>query len=92
MSPDTPEDSRNLIKNFGSSKFGAINFRLLSDIGARVINRYGFRNPNGSRANIPHPTTLVIDKQGRVRWRFTEEDFTKRPTNQQIQAELNRLR
>ena len=38
---------------------------FLSDPGHRVIDRYGIWNPAGK--GWPHPTTLVIDRQGIVR-------------------------
>jgi peroxiredoxin len=55
-----------------------------------VIDRYGLLNRDGK--GWPHPTTYVIDKQGIVRWKFTEVDYTKRPTNKQILAEIRKLK
>ena len=63
---------------------------LLSDPGHRVIDRYGIWNPAGK--GWPHPTTLVIDRQGFVRWKFVEVDYKVRPSNQQILDALARLR
>jgi peroxiredoxin len=60
-----------------------IEFQLLADPGNAVIDRYGVFNPDGGRP-IPHPTTLVIDQQGVVRWKFIETDFRIRPTNEDI--------
>jgi peroxiredoxin len=69
-----------------------IDFALLSDPGAAVINRYGLYNqddPNG-RA-IPHPTTYVIDMDGVVRWKMTEVNYKIRPENEDILAALEKL-
>jgi hypothetical protein len=33
----------------------------------------------------------VLDKQGVVRWKFVETDYTKRPTNEQILKEVRAL-
>lgn len=66
-----------------------IDYTLLSDPGAAVINRYGLFNqddPNG-RA-IPHPTTYVIDTDGVVRWKMTEVNYRVRPENDDILAAL----
>ena len=63
---------------------------FLSDPGHRVIDRYGIWNPAGR--GWPHPTTLVIDRQGLVRWKFVEVDYRVRPTNAQILDALARLR
>jgi peroxiredoxin len=62
---------------------------FLSDPGHRVIDRYGLVNPQGR--GWPHPTTLVIDRQGVVRWKFVEVDYRVRPTNEQILEALGRL-
>jgi peroxiredoxin len=40
---------------------------------------------------VPHPTTLVIDRSGVVRWRFTEVDYRVRPEPGDIVAALREL-
>ena len=40
----------------------------------------------------PYPSTFVIDPQGVVRWRFVEKSQDKRPSNQQIVAELRKIK
>jgi peroxiredoxin len=64
-------------------------FTFLSDPGHRVIDRYGLLNPNGQ--GWPHPTTYVIDKQGTVRWKFTEINYKIRPTNQMVLEALAKV-
>jgi peroxiredoxin len=64
-------------------------FTILSDPGHRVIDRYGLLNPGGR--GWPHPTTLVIDRKGVVRWKFVEIDYKVRPTNQQILEALAKV-
>lgn len=66
-------------------------FVMLSDPGHRVIDRYGLLNPD-DRRGIPHPTTFVLDRNGVVRWRFTEVNYRTRPTNQDILKALAGLR
>ena len=69
-----------------------IDFTLLSDPDAAIINRYGLFNqadPDG-RA-IPHPTAYVIDKQGRVHWKFTEVNYRVRPEHEDILAVLEEI-
>ena len=58
-------------------------FSFLSDPGHRVIDRYGVLNPDDERG-IPHPTTLVLDREGVVRWKFIETNYRVRPTNDMI--------
>ena len=66
-----------------------IEFQLLADPDNAVIDRYGVYNPDDSRRRaIPHPTTLVIDKEGVVRWKFIEIDYRIRPTNEAILTAL----
>jgi peroxiredoxin len=64
-------------------------FTLLSDPDAAVINRYGLFNQDdsGGRA-IPHPTVYVIDREGVVRWKFTEVNYRIRPENEDVAAAL----
>ena len=69
-----------------------IDFQLLADPDNAVIDRYGVFNPDDSqRRAIPHPTVLVIDKQGVVRWKFIEIDYRIRPTNEDILAAVAEL-
>ncbi len=67
-----------------------IDFTLLADPDNAVINRYGVFNPD-SRRVVPHPTTLVIDTDGVVRWKFIEIDYRIRPTNEDILTALAEL-
>ncbi len=56
------------------------------------MDLYGLRN-EAAAANgrfIPHPTTYVIDRSGRVTWKFTEKDYRVRPTNEQIRNALRK--
>ena len=56
-----------------------------------MIDRYGLLNPDNPRG-IPHPTTLVIDRQGVVRWKFIEIDYRIRPTNEMVMEALQDVR
>jgi peroxiredoxin len=48
-----------------------------------VINRYGLLNSR-DRGGIAYPATLVIDRQGVVRWRVVEVDYKVRPSNADV--------
>ena len=65
-------------------------FIFLSDPCHRVIDRYGLLNPEGR--GWPHPATFLIDRQGIVRWKFVEEDYRVRASNEQILDALARSR
>lgn len=64
-------------------------FPLLSDLGHKVIDRYGLLNPSGR--GLPHPATYVVDKKGVVRWKFVEVDYKVRPTNEMVLEALHKL-
>jgi len=69
-----------------------IQYTLLSDPDAAVINRYGLFNQEDPRGRaIPHPTTYVIDMDGVVRWKMTEVNYRIRPENSDIAAALAEL-
>lgn len=65
-------------------------FPLLSDAEHRVIDRYGLLNDK-ARQPIPHPTTFVIDRDGVIRWRFTEVDYKIRPSNEDVLREIGKI-
>jgi peroxiredoxin len=66
------------------------NFPLLSDANHSVMDRYGLLNEKAQRP-MPHPTTLVIDRKGVVRWRFTEVDYRVRPSNEDVLKEIGKI-
>jgi peroxiredoxin len=55
-----------------------------------VIDRYGLLNDKAQRP-LPHPATFVIDREGRVRWRFVEVDYKVRPSNEDVLRELAKI-
>jgi hypothetical protein len=57
--------------------------------GAPRIDRTACPIPT-ARAGRTH--SLVIDRTGQVRWKFTEVNYKIRPTNEMILAEVNKLR
>ena len=62
-----------------------LDFTILTDENHLVIDRYGLFNPNESkRRPVPHPTAIVIDQDGVVRWKFTEVNYRIRPENADI--------
>ena len=66
-----------------------IDFALLSDPDGAIINRYGLFNQDDAKGRaIPHPTAYVIDRDGRVHWKFTEVNYRVRPENEDILAAL----
>lgn len=61
----------------------------LMDPGSETIRRYGVLNE--ANGEIPHPTALVVDKQGMVVFVRIDEDYRKRPSNEELLQELRQL-
>jgi peroxiredoxin len=92
LSVDELEEQQMMIDRVAAEDGMLIEFQLLADPDHAVIDRYGVFNPEAApNQPIPHPTTLVIDKEGVVRWKFIETDFRIRPSNEDILAALAEL-
>ncbi len=89
MSIDSRDHSKKFVEKLKAKFPGDFDFPMLEDKNHKVISRYGILNPEGN--GWPHPATYVIDKQGIVRWRFVEVDYTKRASNEQILQALRKL-
>lgn len=90
VSVDSRADLQKMVDRISKEDGQAPDYTFLSDSGHRVINRYGLLNPDDPRG-IPHPTTYLIDRQGVVRWKFTEVNYKIRPTNAMILDALNAI-
>lgn len=93
LASDSPEMLQMMVDRVAEENDGyMLDFDLLSDPDAAIINRYGLFNSEDSRGRaIPHPTAYVIDKEGRVHWKFTEVNYRVRPENEDILAALAEL-
>jgi peroxiredoxin len=98
FSPDDVAGARKMVERQAKEQQGPPNFPLLADPDHRVIDRYGQLNPelfknesNPSGYIVPHPAVFVIDREGRIAWKFTDTDARVRATNEQILAALKPL-
>lgn len=73
MSADEPERLKELARGNG------IAFPFLVDADGAVIDRYGIRNRRQTKAILPDPTALVLDADGKVRYKRIDVDYTVRP-------------
>lgn len=89
LSIDPPDLLQKMARQV-AARGGAPTFQFVSDSGHRVIDRYGLLNE--SSPGWPHPTTYVIDREGIVRWKFTEVNYKVRPTNEAVMAALDAVR
>lgn len=71
-----PDDAERLQKFAEGNKLA---FPVLRDPEGRTIVRYGIRNERHTDGVLPDPTALVIDREGKVRWKRVDVDYTKRP-------------
>ncbi len=68
-----------------------LGFPLLVDPGGEVIERYGIRNEKVTDRVLPDPTALVLDRQGRVRYKRVDVDYTVRPPAEELVEALEKL-
>jgi peroxiredoxin len=87
VSVDEREEQQMMIDRVAADDGMLIEYQLLADPDHAVIDRYGIFNAD-SPLPVPHPTTLVIDQEGVVRWKFIEVDYRIRPTNEDILTAL----
>ncbi len=95
VSVDNHERSNELAKKIAEDGKGTVNFPLLSDPNASVIDAYRLRDPAyaGQKTDgIPHPAVYVIDREGRVTWSMVEDDYKERSANEDIRAALDVLK
>ena len=81
-----PHDKAKVMRDKLKNEPG-VDYPMLSDADHRVINRYGLLNDKAIR-KMPHPATIVIDRQGKVQWKFIEVDYKKRPSNEDVLKEI----
>ncbi len=84
VSIDPPEKLEEMRKNLG------LTFVTLMDPGGETIKRYGI--VNRAQGEIPHPTALVIDTQGVIRFLRVDEDYRRRPSNEDLLQQLREVR
>ncbi len=63
--------------------------------GGEVIQSYGILNDQlqqQGRGNIPHPTTIIIDREGVVRFINIWIDYKNRTSPEVILQELDKLK
>jgi formylglycine-generating enzyme required for sulfatase activity len=96
VSTDSHADSNRMVRQLKEAFGVDLTIPLLEDKDARVISRYGLLNMGTSTGprtrRFPNPTTLILDRHGRVQWRAVEESWKIRPTNDMILAAIAKVR
>lgn len=81
-------DDRARLQTFADDE--KIPFPILVDAGAATVRRFGILNEDDDRG-IPHPTAVVVDRDGIIRYRRTDIDYTVRPPVEEILEVLRDL-
>lgn len=76
ISPDPPDK----LGTFASTQ--GIEYTLLSDGDQVAIKAWGVVNPE--RPTVPHPTAVIVDGQGVVRYLRQDVDYKNRPSASEI--------
>jgi peroxiredoxin len=95
ISVDSAQETRGFIEKIAADGKGGIPFPMLSDPGHRTIDAYGLQDPRylkQSREGIPSPTTIVVDRSGRIAWMFIGKHQTERPPLADVRAALAALK
>jgi peroxiredoxin len=94
ISVDDQEQTKQLIEKLAADGGGPVNYPMLSDPGHKTIDAYGQHDTTylGTKFDgIPHPSVIIVDKNGKVAWIKVELDYKVRPTNADIKAALDSL-
>jgi peroxiredoxin len=75
ISPDPNERSQKLAEGL------RLSFRFLADGDLAVVRRYGLIHAGGGQngEDVPRPATVVIDRDGVVRWFSVSRNYQVRP-------------
>ena len=79
ISADTPEDGAALKAKLGLA------FRLISDTTLELAAAYGVRQADKEAAL---PSIFVLDAEGKVHWRSVGDNIVRRPTVEDILAQV----
>jgi len=71
-------------------KAGAKKFTMLSDPGAKVIRQYGLLHEGHGEFDIALRTTLLIDPEGRERWRRVSQSVPDIPKADETLADIKK--
>lgn len=87
ISPDPGEQSQRFAERLG------LGFRFLADRDLAVARRYGLvherAGPGGQ--DVPRPATVVLDREGAVRWFSVTSNYQIRPDPEDVLRALRAL-
>lgn len=73
------------------TKKEGLSFPILSDKELKVIDAYGLRHKGAAinGADIARPAVFIVDKAGKIKWRFLTDNWRVRVRPEDIQKELS---
>ncbi len=83
FSVDPVDKSQELADDHG------IHFPIISDTSGDTVKAYGVWH---AERKIALPSVFVIDKTGVIRWRYVSENIRERPSEDDVLAEVRKLR
>ena len=95
ISPDPIERLKETKSKVAKDGKGEIPFALLSDPGSKTVNAYGVYDPTYAGQDvdgIPRASIFILDKNRKVVWANVSMDYKKRPTLDEVRAELAKLK
>jgi peroxiredoxin len=77
-------DSVDVLKQFASKR--EITFLLLSDKDSKAIDAYKIRNEKANTRieGVPHPGTILVDKEGIIRAKLGHEGYKERHGSKEL--------
>ena len=85
VSVDKPQDSKKVIERY------KIPFDILSDAERKTITAYGLVHHERSQGDIAHPANFLIDKDGKVVWRYLSTHVQDRADPENVMNKVQRL-
>ena len=95
ITPDPINRLKETKSKVAADKKGELPFALVSDPGSKTVNAYGVYDPAyaGQEVDgIPHPSIFVLDKDRKAVWASISMDYKKRPSVDEIKAEIANLK
>lgn len=65
-------------------------YQILSDSDRKVIQSYGILNPK-ENGGIAHPTIIIVDKAGVIRYLYVGKDPQDRPPDETVIEEIKKV-
>ena len=80
VSPDRNEQSQKLAEGL------RLAYRFVADSDLAVTRRYGLVHARGGAEgqDVPRPATIVLDRDGRVRWLSVSDNYQVRPDPDEV--------